>query len=154
MLKSIVGQPCTRREVGRGKSLSLGFGEIASDASRRNGKDYRKWEIGTYDGVWRVARGSVVLLSAQRSNDLGELNQELGAIELGAFMGLRQLSELDVRLELDNGVAVDFLGTSTDDDEYLHVFCPEKAYIEFSPKGWRAARSDEPWNATEAVPAT
>ena len=154
MLSSIVGQPCTRREVGRGKSLSLGFGGIAEDASRRNCKGYRKWEIGTYDSSWRVTRGTAVLLSSQISLSHDELNQTLRAIEFGAFMTLRQLSDLEVRLELSNGTAVDFLGTSEDDDEFVHVFCPEKSYVEFSRAGWRAGRSDTPWKAEEALPSS
>jgi hypothetical protein len=147
MLSKIVGQPCTRRQIGRSKSLSLGFGDEANDNSPTKDKHYKVWEIGTYDSTWRIVKGAVVLLSNIDSDDLLELNLELSTIKLGSFVSILQLTELDVRVELDNGVAVDFLGTSKDDDEYFHVFCPEKSYIEFSRAGWKTGRSDEPWSS-------
>jgi len=145
ILGKIVGQPCTRREVGRSRSLSLGFGDEAGDRNQEEGRHYKTWEIETYYDAWRVVKGATVLLSSIDSNDLNELNHELNSIELGGFSSMRELTELDVRVELDNGVSVDFLGTTADDDEYFHVFGPEKSYIQFSRAGWKTGRSDRPW---------
>jgi hypothetical protein len=145
ILSKIVGQPCTRKEVGRSKSLSIGFGDEANDDSQKRGKRYKRWEIGTYYNSWRVVKGATVLLSNIDSNDLDELNRELNKIELGRVASIRQLSEFDVRVELDNGVALDFLGTNADEDEYFHVFGPENSYIQFSRAGWETGRSDQPW---------
>jgi hypothetical protein len=53
---------------------------------------------------------------------------------------------LDVRIEFDNGVSVDILATISDDDEVLHIFCPDKFVIAFSiADGWSAGPSDEAW---------
>lgn len=145
LLSKIVGQPCSRREAGRMGSLSLGFGDRELANPQRSSRDYRSWEFGTYDNVWRVVKGPVILLSNQNVDDLAELNRALESIEFGAFSSIKQLSELDVRVELDNGVAVDFIGTNSDEDEYFHVFCPEKLCIEFSQAGWIMGRSDKPW---------
>jgi hypothetical protein len=131
--------------VGRSRSLSLGFGDEANDAVQKKGKHYKKWEIGTYRNAWRVVKGGTVLLSSIYSDDLQELNLRLTTIEPGSFASIRQLTDLDIRAELENGGAVDFLGTNIDDDEYFHIFGPEKSYIEFSSAGWKTGRSDLPW---------
>jgi hypothetical protein len=52
-----------------------------------------------------------------------------------------------VRVELDNGCAVDFLTTLSEDDECFHMFCPGSLYVEFSVAGgWKIGPSDKPWN--------
>ena len=108
---------------------------------------YKEWEIGTYYSAWRVVREGIVLCGSQDVVDsIDELNLSLGRIGLGRFMSLRQFSDLDVRIEFDSGVAVDFLATTSDDDECLHIFCPGERCIEFSVRGgWKAGPSDRRW---------
>jgi hypothetical protein len=78
--------------------------------------------------------------------DNSELDVALDAINLGRFSGLRHLNELDVRIELDNGIVVDFLSAFSDDDESLTIFCPEERVVQFSPMhGWETGPSDKPW---------
>jgi hypothetical protein len=90
--------------------------------------------------------GVSVVLAKSFSSDIGELDAKLTLLHLGLFASVQQLSESAIRVNLDNGLAVEFFG-NTDDDEYFHVFCPESVYIEFSQKGWQVGRSDAPWTA-------
>jgi hypothetical protein len=145
MFEKIVGQPCMRTEVGSMRSISLGFGEEAKDPNRRRKRHYRLWEIGTYSGDWRIMNGVSVVLAKSFSSDIGELDAKLTLLHLGLFASVQQLSESAIRVNLDNGLAVEFFGNTDDDDEYFHVFCPESVYIEFSQKGWQVGRSDVPW---------
>jgi hypothetical protein len=88
----------------------------------------------------------VVCGSQDAADSIEELNLALRRIEFGRFASLRQLTELDVRVEFDNDVAVDFLATISDEDECFHIFCPENIYIEFSLRGaWKIGQSDKPW---------
>jgi|ERR1035438_637857 hypothetical protein len=146
LVKQIIGKPCSRREVGRMRSLSLGFGNEGR-VSKISKTVYKEWEIGTYYSAWRVVREGIVLCGSQDVVDsIDELNLSLGRIDLGRFMSLRQFSDLDVRIEFDSGVAVDFLATTSDDDECLHIFCPGERCIEFSVRGgWKAGPSDRRW---------
>jgi hypothetical protein len=144
----IVGKPCTRKHVGRSRSLSLGFGEPARK-SETSGIIYREWELRTYYCAWRVVKGGRVLCGSQDVVDsIDELNQAINGIELGRFSSLQQVGEMDVRIELDNGCAVDFLATISDDDECFHIMCPEHICIVFSPAGgWQIGPSDRPWRS-------
>jgi hypothetical protein len=147
LIEQIVGKPCTLKEVGRMRSLSLGFGSEVRSAIKLNEKVCREWEIVTYYSAWRVVREGIVLCGSQDVVDLiDELNLALGRIDLGRFMSLRQFTDLDVRIEFDSGVAVDFLATTSDDDECFHIRCPGKRLIKFSVRGgWKTGPSDRPW---------
>lgn len=145
MFRKIVGQPCTRKEVGSMRSISLGFGDESTGATRRRNRHYRLWELGTYSGDWRLIHGASVLLARSNSSDAGELDAGLESLHLGRFVGVQQLSNSAVRVNLDNGLSMELVGDASNDDEYFHVFCPENIYIEFSRDGWRVGRSDAPW---------
>ena len=147
LIEQIVGKPCSRKEVGRMRSLSLGFGDEVRSTVKVNKKVYREWEIGTYYSAWRVVRDGIVLCGSQDPVDSSdELDIALGRIALGRFMSLRQSTDLDVRVEFDSGVAVDFLATTSDDDECLHIFCPLERVITFSVRGgWQTGPADRPW---------
>jgi len=130
------------------RSLSLGFGQGVKSAVKLNEKVYREWEIGTYRSAWRVTQGGIVLCgSTDVVDSIDEMNVALGLIDLGRFASLRQLSDLDVRIEFDGGVAVEFLAAASDDDEYFHVFCPGGRYIECSVRGgWKTGPANKPWD--------
>jgi hypothetical protein len=145
MFNEVVGQPCTRKEVGSMRSLSLGFGDEAPADSKKRNRHYRVWEMGTYGANWRITNGSVVLLSKDGEAGEAELDVRLQLIDIGRFSAIRQRSGTDLTLEFDNGVAVDLFGDASTNDEYFHLFCPKKLYAEFSQAGWRVGRSDEPW---------
>ncbi len=142
----IVGQPCTRKEVGSMRSISLGFGEDSLEPKRRK-RQYRRWELGSYSGDWKVVNDAGTLLAKSQSTDIGELDAELGALHLGRLTSIEQISKSGVRVNLDSGLAVDIIGDTVDDDEYFHVFGPESVYVEFSETGWQVGRSDTPWTA-------
>jgi hypothetical protein len=128
------------------RSLSLGFGAEVRSTINLNEKAYREWEIGTYRSAWRVVRGGVVLCGSQDAIDsIDDLNFALGRIHLGRFVSLRQFADLDVQIEFHTGVAVDFLATTSDEDECFHVFCPGERFIEFSVRGgWKVGPFDKP----------
>ena len=88
-----------------------------------------------------------MLCGSQDSADsVGDLNSALSRIEFGRFALLRQFTNLDVRVEFDNGLAVDFLATVSDEDECFHIFCPEGLYIEFSVVGgWKVGETNKAW---------
>jgi hypothetical protein len=147
IITRIIGKPCSRREVGRMRSLSLGFGDQVQRRTKLGDKCYGEWELGTYRSAWRVVREGIVLCGSQDVADsIEELNLALGQLDLGCFDSLRQIGELDLRIQLDNGVAIDFLTTLSDEDECFHMFCPGELFVQFSIRGgWEIGRSGEPW---------
>lgn len=134
------GLPCTRQEVGQMRSLSLGFGPEELPSPRRN-RPYRVWEVGTYDSFWRVSIHSQTVLSKSDAPSQSELDPRLAKIEFGNLVLIRESSATDVRLEMDNGVAIDFLGDPNEDDEFFHVFGPEHLYVGFTVAGWHVGLS-------------
>ena len=147
LIDQVIGKPCTRKEVGRMRSLSLGFGAEVRSAIQLNEAVYREWEIGTYSSAWRIIRDGVVLCGSQDAvGSVEERNVALARIELGKFASLRQPTLLDVSVEFDNGFSVDFLATTSDEDEIFHMFCPGALYLEFSVRGgWKTGPADKPW---------
>ncbi|MGD0894308.1 MAG: hypothetical protein ABR923_22535 [Terracidiphilus sp.] len=148
LVGKLIGEPCTQKEVGRFKSLSLGFGADSEDHRPHVRRTYKAWELGTYNCEWRFIRNSVVLCGSRDSSDLTELNAAIDDIQLGRLISLRQLTEFDIRLEFANGIMVDFLAATSVEDESFHVFCPGSLSIVFSARdGWRTGPSNEPWPA-------
>jgi hypothetical protein len=147
LIDQIVGKHCSRTKVGRMRSLSLGFGAEIRSPLKLSEQVHSEWEIGTYYSAWRVIREGIVLCGSQDVVDsTEELNLALAQIDLGRFASLRQFGDIDVRIEFDGGIAVDFLATTSDDDHCFHIFCPGKRYIEFSVRGgWKTGPSDRPW---------
>jgi hypothetical protein len=147
-LHGLLGKPCCRRRVGRSRSLALGFGErLVHSKTHLPDTFYGEWELGSYTASWRVLRGQRVVCG---SNDavasIEELNARIQGIDIGSVTALRMLSTLDVRVELDTGLSVDFLDATSDDDESFHVFGPEHLYVEFSQAtGWKVGVSNRPW---------
>lgn len=146
LIEKIIGMQCSRKEVGRCRSLSLGFG-VEGGVSNISKTAYREWEIGTYYSAWRFVRDGIVICGSQDVVDsIDELNRAIGQVDLGRLRSLRQLTDLDVRIEFDSGVAVDIFATTSDEDECFHIFCPEERVIQFSVRdGWKAGPSDKPW---------
>ena len=146
LIQRLVGEPCTKQEVGRMKSLSLGFGKPVKRAIKVNEKVYREWEMGSYRSAWRVVKeGRVLCGSTDVSDSLAESNEALAGVELGRLAGVTQVNSLDVRVEFENDLAVEFLSTFSDDDECFHVFCPGDLFIGYSlHAGWQLSSSNQP----------
>lgn len=143
-LQSIVGQSISTIFV-RGKRLCIGFGEVSKATTIAHGE----WEVGTYDCSWRVVRDNRVVCASNDAIDIpSELEDSLKACDLGEFVGVMQLSELDTRFIFTHG-NLDILCTISDDDEILHVFFPDKEVATLSvSEGWVLGRSDRGWHST------
>jgi len=147
ILEQLIGIPCSWKEAGHARSLTIGFGAEVGSPLNLSGKTHREWEIVTYYNAWRIVRAGVVLCGSQDAVDsVDELNASLGRVDLGRFLSLRQVTDLDVRIEFDSGVSVDLLATTSDDDECFHIRGPAERLVKFSVRGgWRTGRSDSPW---------
>lgn len=146
-IDSVVGLICCRQHIGEDRSLFLGFGEVIRVKTVISEADHGKWEIGTYHGSWRIVRGQQILCGSNDSvESVDELRRTIQEIEWGKCSAIRQLTAFDVRVEFDNGILVDILGTISDEDELLHIFFPDKNVVAFSiAGGWVAGKSEEPW---------
>jgi hypothetical protein len=144
----LIGLQCCRQRVGRWGSLSLGFGGRVPHL-KRNAVDtfYGEWELGTYSSAWRIVQhGQVVCGSLDAINSIEKLDGLLQTVKLGAVMGVEALSEFDIRILLNEGVHIDFMCASSDDDEMFHIFGPESIYVEYKCLGgWNVGKSDVPW---------
>jgi len=106
-------------------------------------RDYRKWEMGTYCCAWRILyAGSKILCGSQDPKSIGELDETVGKIDFGRFAKIIQDNGLDILVELDNGVRIDFLMTVSLNYECFHIFCPEDVHIRYSiGKSWQVGSS-------------
>lgn len=148
-VEGLFGLPCCRRRVGpTRRAVSLGFG-----AEQFHGNPtlvdsyYGEWEVGTYYAGWRIVqRGRVLCGSDDVVDSTDELNERLAALKIGRPIGIEMLSEFDVRLQLEDELQVDFLGTLGEDDEHVvHIFGPQDLYLEYVvASGWEIGSSAEP----------
>ena len=147
----LVGQVCSRQFIGEDRSLHLGFGEVIRHKSVIAEADHGEWEIGTYSCSWRVVSDGRIVCGSQDAVDhIDELRQRISEVDWGRCTALWQPTDLDVRVEFEGGVFVDFLATISEDDEIVHIFFPNKFVIEFSTRGgWVAGPSDKPWPEKE-----
>jgi hypothetical protein len=144
----IIGKTCCRQRVGRGKSLSIGFGErILQSKPKVADPFYGEWEIGTYSSAWRIVDNSKILCgSLDVVDSIEELDEKLQQVRLGAVVDIEAVSLLDIRVKLERGVFVDFICASSEDDEMFHIFGPDNLYIEYKNiGGWEVGKSDAPW---------
>jgi len=126
----------------------MGFGEkVAHSKPKTEDPFYGEWEVGSYSSAWRIVReGRVVCGSSDVVDSIKDLDERLQAITLGSVMLVETLSLLDIRVKLDNGVFIDFICASKEDDEMFHIFGPENLYVEYAcPDGWRIGKSNVPW---------
>lgn len=146
-LVTLIGQPCCRKRIGRGKSLSLGFGKkVFHGNAKLVDEYYGEWELGSYYPGWRIVQGGKILCASQDSVDsLQELQIRLDKLALGSFISLSQTTEFDARIDLEGGFHVDFLGAISDDDKTFQIFGPAALFVGFSPlQGWFVGKSNEP----------
>jgi hypothetical protein len=144
----LLGKRCCRQRVGRGRSLSVGFGEkVPHLKTKAVDPFYGEWEIGTYRSAWRIVRdGEVVCGSLDVVDSIDELDGRLQGVPLGAVIAVEAPSKFDLRVRLDGGVFIDFVCASAEDDEMFHVFGPDSLYVEYTcADGWRVGKSSAPW---------
>lgn len=147
-LADLIGKRCCRQRVGRGRSLSIGFGaEVPHSKSNTVDSFYGEWEIGTYAAAWRIVRNGVIVCgSLEVVDSIDEIDQQLQAIDLGAVLEVKAVSDLDIQLRLEDGTCIDFMCASTDRDEMFHIFGPGDLYVEYAPLcGWSIGKSNAPW---------
>lgn len=143
ILQGVIGCDCARQEVGSLTSLTLGFGDIDSALPQPTLRDYRKWEMGTYCCAWRISDASSTLLcGSQDPKSIAELDETVGKIDFGRLAKISLDNGLDIIVELNNGIRIDFLMTVSMDYECFHIFCPDNVYIGYSiRKSWQVASS-------------
>jgi hypothetical protein len=146
-IQQCVGERCCRTYISKTRGLFLGFGDLIQSRSAIGEYDHGKWELGTYYGSWRIIQGQELICGSQDlTESVEELREQLKHVTWGSFFRLQQLTEFDVRLELSNGILVDVLGTFSENDELLHLFCPDQYVITFSiADGWEMGPSTKPW---------
>jgi hypothetical protein len=146
---ALIGERCCRQRVGRGRSLSLGFGSrVVHSRPKAEDSFYGEWELGTYSAAWRIVCDERVICgSSDLVDSADELDERLQAVKLGAIVAIEWLSLFDIRLRLDRGTFIDFIWASTEDDEMFHIFGPESLYVEYTcSDGWKVGKSNTPWN--------
>jgi hypothetical protein len=130
-LKPMFGKPCCRQRVWRYRSLHLGFGKkIFHGEKNLVDTYYGEWEIGTYYWSWRILKNEKILCgSGDLVKSIDALNAVVEKIDFGRIIGLKQITDLDVRAEFDTGLAVDFLEIRSDEEESFDIF--------YGPRGIR-----------------
>lgn len=146
-LNGLFGKRCCRLRAGEHRSLSLGFGEKIPHSRKRSVDSFKgEWEVGTYTAAWRIIRDGEIIsgsMTPAESND--DMERQVEGIHLGSVQSIEMLSRFDIRLVLDGGMSIDFIGVSSDDDEMFHVFGPNHLLVKYYCAGkWSIGQSNIP----------
>jgi hypothetical protein len=152
LITPVLGQECCRKKVGEFFNLSLGFGKkipvpLPISKKRLNTEYYGEWEIGTYQKSWRIIKGQRIIHGGcEPFESEGDMDSEISRIAFGKVKAVYQLSQWDVRIELDSDWCIDFLSVDPNEDTF-HVFCPNNRIVLFKASvGWFVGPSDKPWS--------
>lgn len=139
MISRIVGKGCCFQGVGEYRSLHVGFGDQILTVGPRGPRYRSEWEFGTYNAAWRILRHEELVCGNMDPVESNlELNEKVEKIRFGSFLEIQVVSALDIRLKTDNGVTVEFLCASSDDDEFFHILGIDKSFLSYSyPHGWQ-----------------
>lgn len=142
----MLGKLCCKKRVWSFKSLALGFGKKVYHGQKLVDDFYGEWEIRTYSYAWRVIKNGEILCGSSDAIDhVNELTAVLKRIKFGRIILLEQLTNFDVRVGFDTGIAVDFLAAVSDEDEGVTIFCPDDKCIQFTVgSGWKIGSSNKP----------
>jgi hypothetical protein len=161
IIQPLFGKTCCKARVWRGRSFRLGFGEKTYHGNPRLIDDfYGEWELGTYRNSWRVIKNGKVICGSNDTVDaIEELDASIKQLTFGKIISLTQeRSEIDFRIQFDTGIIVEFLCTVSDEEETLHIFCPDDVCVTFDVvNGWLIEKlhyvdgnviekTIEPWN--------
>lgn len=147
LLTDLIGLPCCRTHVGRGKSLSLGFGaKVYQNDPQLEVPYYGEWEIGTYRAAWRVMKNKRIVIGSGDPGTPDELTRDLEAHNLGGFSKIELLSDLDILVSLESGHTIQFIAAAHDLEEpFFHIFMPGHMHLGLYAEGhWIHSRSDKP----------
>ena len=148
-IKPVFGKQCCLKRVWIGRSLVLGFGKkIKNENPHTTNGFHGEWEIRTHSCAWRIIKSGKILCGSHDTvESLAELDTAVDHIELGRIVSVCNLTDLDVRVGFNNGVAVDFLATFREKDGGVYISCPGNIYIKFSvTAGWKMGPLEKPWN--------
>ena len=141
-LNRLVGQKCVSFFVTPEKCLGVLLGEYDKSIDVSS----HLWKIGTYYCGWRIVKESRVLCGRDDVwENYQELRDHLNGLTLGNFVGIHQISELDIRVVFSCGTTIDFLGTTREkDDDIIHVFMPDHEMAKYTiDHGWQFSRTDK-----------
>lgn len=153
ILNPMFGQSCSRIQVGRNRTLSLGFGKHVPRKNPRGRDQFRgEWEIGTYQNGWRIIKTHDVSAVIHGAQDLcdseHEFVEQIESLEFGRILSCKELTNFDIRVKFDSGLLLDVFSLTNDDDESFHVFCPNNIFVKFLPGcGWKVGPSNVPWES-------
>lgn len=144
-LAAIKGAECCRQRVGRGRSLSLGFGErVHHGKSELEDTFYGTWELGSYYPIWRILiNDDIVMGHADAFDSISDMNEILSRIKIGRLKNVMMLNHLDISIECEGDIHIEFMPATSDEDDVFHVFLPNNIFVGFQPKrGWLLDKRD------------
>ena len=146
LMKSSYGEVCCRKRVGYYYSFAIDFGEKEYHNHSKNVDPfYGEWQFRTYNQMWRIIKDKQVILEGQ--NNIGtndNVDDAIQQIEFGRLINISINTDLDLVLQLDNGLSIEFLSHSKE-DEICVIFLPKNRCLDYrADRGWEYEKSDMP----------
>ena len=118
----IIGQPCTRLDVRKDGSISLGLGKLCPTRYKKGSVPfYGFWELGTYNSSWRIIKSDDILLgSGDVFEDFDMKRQNIHILNT-ILLDVNELGKYDVTFSFSDDYRLDFLSCFSDKDEILHI---------------------------------
>ncbi len=147
-LEKSINSNCCSWRVGEGKSLCLGFGKKNYHKDVSLIDDFRaEWEFRSFYSSWRIVKNKRILCSnCVTGSSINQLQQDLESLSFSRLEKIFMLSDMDISIQLSNGLRIDFIANDKDiEEDIISIFCPNNIFIGFSLKsGWEVCLSDVP----------
>jgi len=133
IISTLVGLPCCRVGIGGGyskKTLSIGLGDKYKNTSKNSRVEYYgEWEFGTYNASWRFIKNNEIIFGYNNYIEgIDTATPNLEPLLNKKLIGIRALSEFDIRFEFSENMIIDILNCFTEDDDVLHFLHVEGFY--------------------------
>lgn len=146
-LAGSIGLPCHQLFIGEHASLSIGLGRSGPAPAKMGAKQRYEWEMGTYSRGWRVLReGRIVCGALDLDANEFDISHLLSPHEIGCLVAVQSNGCMDVTLQFEHKMEIQFLTLMVEDDELFHAFGPQSIYVQFDAlHGWQVGKSNRPW---------
>lgn len=151
-LAPMLYKECCKVRVHYSDSLTIGFGEkIYHNCERLVDPFFAEWEIRTDWCAWRIRKGNHVICGKdQLVETFEELHEIANKIVYGTLISISQPSDIDLRLEFDTGIVIEFFASLGFNDSYYEIFCPNDIVIVLLSRGnWIIERTNIPQENSE-----
>lgn len=132
---NLIGLKTCYFKVGYGSKLKLGLGEkVYYDNEKLKGKFLGEWNIFSLHCSWRILKDNIIICGYD--DDIEFCNDSIDKLEIGNIKNISQSSEMDLSIEFNSGLLIDYFCQSTYEPIVVILSKTRQVTLELTQQGW------------------